>query len=170
MAALKTDAPIYPFPYLWDPTRYAEPYLMAGVTEADVQGSILEVLRVLGIPALAVDAGAKKLRGRAFGALRRAGASTLALKGQTGAGCSGLSDIIGCIPGGRALFLEVKAPAWFTRGKRGLITKRAAGKPSPQQLAFLSTMHRAGAVVGVAWSSADLALIFKAAGLKLGER
>ena len=147
----------YPFQHLFDRKRYSERMMMLRPSEDDVQAAILSALAAMGIPAMAVDAGAKKLRGRAYGALKRGGLSTAILKGQTGAGMAGMVDIIGCIPkSGRALFIEVKAPAWLDGNGK---VARSAGKPTDQQLEFLATMHRAGAVVGVAWALDDLKAI-----------
>lgn len=145
----------------FDPARYSTVYLLEQVPERDVQATTLAHLRALGIPALAVDAGAAKLRGRAWGALKRAGVQDPrgALHGQTGAGMAGLVDVVGTLPGGRALFLEIKAPQHLTmsRATAGrIIVKERAGKPTDDQLAFLDTMAAAGALVGIIWGPGDL--------------
>jgi hypothetical protein len=107
-----------------------------------------------------VDAGAKKLRGRAVGALRRAGVARpeAALAGATGAGIAGLADVVGTLKGGRSVYVEVKAPAWLGPSRRTgrMVQKRAAGEPTPEQLAFLLDAVRKGAVAGVAWSMRDV--------------
>lgn len=149
--------PDRPYLWRWDRSRYKASWLCLRPSEAQVQAAVLEMLYWRGIPALAVDVGAKRLRGRAFGALRRAGASTACLSGATGAGIAGLADIVGCLPGGRALFLECKAPEHLAAVPRGGFRQvESAGKPSPQQLGFLDAMHGAGACVGVVWSVEDL--------------
>lgn len=152
----------------WQRDRYRVSWLTLCPTEADIQAAAIERLSFLGIPVLAVDVGAKKLRGRAFRALKAAGVSraSQALKGQTGAGVEGLSDIIGVIPPevhglggwGIPLFLECKKPEWMEPGSIGFVQKQAAGKPTPDQLAFLDAMHQAHACVGVIWSVDDLSL------------
>lgn len=169
-----------PFLCRFDPARYSEFYLMSCVPEAKVQEDILDMLQWRGIPAVAVDVGAKKLRGRAVGALQAAGRGDLLhrLKGTTGAGVAGLVDVLGTIPGrlvgqlrGVPLFVEVKAPRWLHKSPRtgALIQKEREGLPTAQQLAFLDTMHRAGAVVGVAWGLDDLDFILAAQGVTHGK-
>jgi hypothetical protein len=143
----------------FDRSRYNDAYLLGCVSEATVQKNALATLNLHRIPALAVDAGGAKLRGRACRVLRGAGVRNAAAKGGTQGACSaGLSDILGTLPGGRALYIEVKAPEWLTRSpKTGrLIQKAAPGKPSDEQLAFLDTMAEAGALVGIIWSPDDL--------------
>ena len=145
----------------FDRARYNDAYLLGCVSEATVQKNALATLNLHRIPALAVDAGGAKLRGRACRALKGAGVRNAAsiMKGGTQGACSaGLSDILGTLPGGRALYIEVKAPEWLTRSpKTGrLIQKAAPGKPSDEQLAFLDTMAKAGALVGIIWSPDDL--------------
>jgi len=54
---------------------------------------------------------------------------------------TGFSDLFGILPGGKALFVEVKAPK---------------GKPSPAQENFLNTVSMRGAVAGVARSFEDV--------------
>lgn len=154
----------YPFPWRFERERYSLQYLLARVAEEDVQGNALVKLEALGIPAVPVDVGAKKLRGRAIAALRRAKASTEAMnwvnQGATGAGVINFPDLVGCIPGsGRALFIECKAPEWLepsTARLGNFVVARRAEEPRPGQLAFLETMHQAGAVVGVIWGPRDL--------------
>lgn len=156
------------FPHTFDPAAYSGLYLLSCVPESEVQAAILESLQWRRIPAVAVDAGAAKLRGRAYRALKAAGQNARGiLAGQTGAGVEGFPDIVGTLPGGRALFIEVKAPRWLHESpKTGkLIQKEREGLPTLEQMAFLETMHQAGAVVGVAWSVDDLDRILAAAGL-----
>jgi hypothetical protein len=93
----------------FDRGRYPPGYLAIPHPESEVQGEILDLLSALRILALPIDAGARTLRGRAFGALVRAGRRDLtsALVGKTGAGTAGLPDIWGIIPPkGRALYVE----------------------------------------------------------------
>lgn len=153
----------------WDRDRYKSSWLCLRPTEAQVQEATIMRLSLLGIPAAVVDAGAKKLRGRAIGALRRQGldsrvASAL-LRGDTGI-LTGLVDIVGTIPPkvhrlafpwGIPLFLEMKAPEHLEPSPRGGFRQvDPAGAPTPDQLAFLDAMHGAGACVGVLWSVDDL--------------
>jgi hypothetical protein len=56
-------------------------------------------------------------------------------------GFPGLPDVIGVLPGGRALFIEVKKPG---------------GRVRPEQRAFLDAATRAGAVAFVAYSMDDV--------------
>lgn len=156
----------------FDRTRYALPYLCAGVPESEVQATTLRHLAALGIPAIAVDAGAAKLRGRAWGALKRAGVQDpgAELNGTTGAGIAGLTDIVGCLPGGRALFLEIKRPAQFAPSKASLgrlVVRKEPGAPTTQQIGFLTTMGQAGAVVGIIWGPGDLEEILDGAKMPL---
>lgn len=148
-------------PYLstFDRSRYPAVYLLRKVTEAAVQSCALQILQCRHIPALATDAGAGALRGRIGRALRKGGVESPGayLKGVGGAINAGLSDIVGCMPGGRALFIEVKAPEWTRLSATGAVRNdRSAGKPTPDQLAFLDTMAAAGALVGVIWHTDDL--------------
>lgn len=148
----------------FDRTRYPEDYLRRGFSEANVQLVVLARLRQLGCWAHIVDAGAALLRGRAVGALRRAGASTAALVGRTGI-AAGISDILGIAPDGRPLFVEVKAPAWLAPSSltRRLTQRRAAGAPSEDQIAFLLEAERRGAVAGIAWAASDVDAILESA-------
>ena len=75
-----------PFPHRFEDSRYSTFYLLNCVPESAVQAAILESLQWRGIPAVAVDAGAAKLRGRAYRALKAAGQNARGiLAGQTGA-------------------------------------------------------------------------------------
>jgi hypothetical protein len=121
-----------------------------------VQQAILAVLPYLGVFAFPIDAGAKALRGRAFGALRAANLGTSALAGRTGAAEKGVSDIIGVRKDGRAVFIEVKKPALLDIYGKVL---EPPGKPSKAQLDFLLTGHLHNAIVGVAWSTSDVDFI-----------
>jgi 2-phospho-L-lactate guanylyltransferase (CobY/MobA/RfbA family) len=68
-------------------------------------------------------------------------AKTGAFRQMTGHARKGVSDIIGVLPGGRALFIEVKA---------------ARGKTSPDQDSFLADTANAGALSFVAKSLEDV--------------
>jgi hypothetical protein len=155
--------PKYTFLHEFEPEDYAIMYLRTGMSESAVQTAILGYLASKRIFAFPVDVGAKQLQGRAFGALRRAGLGTAALKGKTGAGEKGVSDIIGVLPeDGRALFIEVKKPAHYVRSQKvrdRWVLKSPAGEASQEQLDFLDRAHRSGAVVGVAWSVGDVEYI-----------
>lgn len=135
-------------------TRHSGLYLLSSGPENEFQKAVLELLVAEGILALVVDVGGKKLRGQAFRSLRAAGAL---VKGGPLAVLGGLTDIVGpLLWNGRALYLEIKAPAWWTPGcRKEWRTVRSAGAPSEEQLAFMDTMHAAGALVGVAWSVDD---------------
>ncbi len=152
----------FPFPHTWDRARYPLPWLCTRPSEAAVQAQILGQLARLGIRAFPTDAGAKPLRGRAISAMTRGGLSRAdaahALKGRTGT-TEGVSDLIGTLPGGRSLYVEVKQPEWLEwHPQRGVATQyRSAGTPTPDQLRFLHEMHDQGALVAVAWSTDDVA-------------
>lgn len=161
--------PDRPFLWRWDRSRYKESWLCLRPSEEDIQAATMARLSFLGIPAAVVDAGAKKLRGRAIGALRRQGVAprdaAALLRGQTGI-LTGLVDIIGTIPPrvhrlpfpwGIPFYIECKAPEHLEPSPRGGFRQLdPAGVPSGDQLAFLDAMHRAGARVGVIWSVDDL--------------
>lgn len=157
----------HPYRHKFDPLRYSRFYRLSCVSESQVQSDVVGALQIMGIPAAVVDAGAAKLRGRAIGALNRAGASRAVIqavnKGKTGAGVAGLTDVVGCLPGGRALFLEIKAPQWLmvSPKTKKLVQKRPAGEPKPAQLSFMDTMAEAGALVGVVWALCDLTEILE---------
>lgn len=128
------------YPHQFDHRKYSDYYLLSCISEADVQSAITDYLAAEGIPYAVVDAGAKRLRGRCG-------------SGGGGAAPSGFPDITGVLPGGRALYIEVKAPQWrrLNNANRAVV-ERSAGEPSRDQLHFLDAMHEAGALVMVAWS------------------
>jgi hypothetical protein len=151
----------YPFPWQWDRSRYPMAWLCSRPTEASVQTQILAHLARWFVRAFPVDAGAKAIRGRARGVLGRADRPDLAaavLRGRTGAAQEGVSDIVGTLPGGRSLYLEVKQPEWLEwHPERGVATQvRSAGRPTPAQLRFLADMYRQNALVAVVWSTGDV--------------
>jgi hypothetical protein len=154
----------YPFRWQWDRKRYPAPWLCTRPTEDAVEQQILALLAAKYVRAWKTDAAAKVLRGRARGALHRAGASREDMKivfaGQAGAVGTGKSDITGVMPGGRALFIEVKQPEWLepnrATGQLIQVKGRNAGTPTDDQLKFLMDMHQQGALVTVAWSTEDV--------------
>lgn len=124
----------------FDHRNYPVYYLLACISEADVQSAITDYLSAERIPHAVVDAGAKRLRGRAG-------------TGGGGAAPTGFSDITGTLPGGRAFYIEVKAPEWRKlNNKNRPVVERSAGQPSRDQILFLDMMAEAGALVIVAWS------------------
>jgi hypothetical protein len=154
-----------PFQATFERARYAAAYLLEGPTEAVVQARVLQALAARRILAWPVDAGAARLRGRAALALRWAGVDPKALHGTSSGGIAGLADVVGILPGGRALFVEVKRPACYrTSPKTGrLILRHAAGEATDAQLLFLERAHRQGAVAGLTWGPTDLAPLLEAA-------
>lgn len=168
-AASRAQRGSLPFRHAWERDRYSIPWLCTRPTEAAVQAQILGHLAREGVRAFPVDAGAKALRGRAIGALRRGGleaAEHFVNRGRTGAAAFGVSDIVGVLPGGRALFLEVKQPEWLAPRKpnpnpkvinaAAFVQTRAAGAATPAQLQFLLEMHDQGALVSVVWDLSDV--------------
>jgi hypothetical protein len=148
-----------PFRAAFDPARYPPGYLRQGLSEAKAQELMLQLLELRKILAVPVDAGARNLRGRAVGALRARGVRNpeALLAGRTGT-AAGVVDIIGALPGGCALFIEMKRPAYYApSAKTGrLVQVHAAGAPTEEQLRFLTAAHQQGAVAGVAWGPTDL--------------
>lgn len=61
----------------------------------------------------------------------------------------GFADLFGVLPGGKAIFLEVKSPK---------------GKPSPAQTNFIAQVSSAGALAGVARSIEDVIKIINGKG------
>lgn len=59
---------------------------------------------------------------------------------------NGFSDLFGVLPGGKAIFIEVKTPK---------------GKPSEAQIRFLEAVRRLGCPAGVARSMEDVIKIIK---------
>ena len=139
------------FPVAFDAGRYPPAYLRQGYLEAAVQKLVIGRLRQLGCRAFVVDSGAARLRGRAA----RAG---VFLGGQATGMDRGIPDVHATGPSGRAVYVEVKAPAWLVISpKTGrFIQKRAAGTPSPQQVKFISDHRQAGALAGFAWGPQDV--------------
>ena len=63
---------------------------------------------------------------------------------------AGFSDLFGVLPGGKAIFLEIKS---------------LRGKPSEAQIRFLEAMHGVGALAGVARSFEDVLKIINGEGI-----
>lgn len=146
----------YPFPWKFDRQRYAELYLLSGVTEFQVQQAILDLLSTYQVDAVPIDAGGRKQRGRFMGAARRAGVDLCGAQNVKTGGAipSGYSDLEGTLaPHGKGLYIEVKAPAHIGKDDKVI---RPAGKPTPAQLDFLLSKHHRGAVCLVAWSAHDV--------------
>ena len=162
---------IPPFICKFDRARYSDSWLALQIPESNIEKNILEKLRWKGILAVKTDTGAKTLRGRAVGLAKRLGGSKEDLAvmnaGRTAAGVKGLPDVVGILPGGRSIMLEIKAPLWLARSpKTGkLVVKRQAGEPSDEQIDFLTRAHRQGAIVGVVWAPEDLDRILAENGL-----
>ena len=134
--------------FTWDRSRYSARYLSTDISESMLQGAILRALAQAGIAAFAFDSGGKAMR-------PRAGA------GGASAGAAGLPDIIGWLPGGKALFIEVKRPALLeprgyfqAQGKPQRVIK-PAGKLTDSQRMFLTIASADGCAAGVAWSLSD---------------
>lgn len=146
----------YPFPWEFDRSRYREIYLFSCITEANVQADILELLQTYRVDGVPIDAGGRRQRGRMMGAAKAAGIDLAGVQNvKTGRAIpAGFADIEATLaPGGRSLYIEVKAPAWLNSKRK---IARAAGRPSAEQLEFLLSKHRRGAIVLVAWSSKDV--------------
>lgn len=146
----------YNFPWKFEGIAYRDHYLMSQVSENDVQKAILELLHSYNVDAVAIDAGGRRQRGRMISAAKAAGISLAGVQNaKTGAAIpKGFADLEGTLaPGGRSLYIEVKAPAWIDEKRRVI---RAAGQPTVDQLTFLALKQRRGALVMVAWSAADV--------------
>jgi hypothetical protein len=155
--------PLYPFPATWDTSRYTRSFLMADQKEEEVQAAIVEQLATLGLELDHTDAGGKRARGQIQRLLRRGGHGEIASQAAAikGATClpSGFADLHGTLaPLGRAVYIEVKRPGLFDQAGRCL---RKPELPRQDQLDFLSKKHRAGAIVGVAWSASDAIAILR---------
>lgn len=151
----------------WMRSRYSDSYLQLGRRETEVERDVLQELARLGIFAKKFDVGAKAFRGRVRGAFMRSGMDEeipRVFGGKTGAGFKGAADILGNLPGGRALWIEVKKPELIQQipgslmalGKTKYNQVRPAGKLKPEQRAFLLGRHDDGCCVGVAWHVLDL--------------
>lgn len=145
----------YPFPWKFEGYRYSDLYLMSQITEAQVQKNILELMEAFGVDAVPIDAGGRRQRGRMMAAAKEADATASFKRLRLGAEIpAGFSDLEATLaPAGRSLYIEVKAPAWINADKKII---RRAGAPSQDQLDFLLSKHRRGALVMVAWSALDV--------------
>ena len=149
-----------PYLHVFDASRYPRAFLFGKVPESQVQADVLAATALMGLHLEVVDAGFAAIRGKFYGAMLRAGIkepmARAVLKGLTGISAAdpGRSDLSGSMaPDGRAVYLEMKAPAWINPKTGG--TVRPAGVPSPEQLAFLDARAREGCIVGVCWSVGD---------------
>jgi hypothetical protein len=149
----------FPFPWQFRRENYTELYLLSDVREGAVQADILQLLKNYRVDPVPVDAGGRRARGVLMGVAKKAGMNigTLAGVKTGGAITKGFADIEATLaPSGRALYIEVKAPAYYSTSMRLL---RGAGAPSDEQLEFLLEKYKRGAVVMVAWSAAEV-LVF----------
>ena len=147
---------IQAFPFRFERARYSEHYLMSHLTEADVQRDIIQLLTAHKVDVAAVDVGGRRARGRIMAAAAAQGIDASAigrvrLGGEIPAGFSDLEATLA--PQGRSLYIEVKAPAWVDANGK---IQAHAGKPTAEQLAFLSSKFQRGAIVLVAWSVTDV--------------
>lgn len=151
----------YPFPHEFDAKKYSEHYLLSHVPESGVQASILDLLWKFKVDAIPIDAGVEHVRGAVYNRLLRQtkllpGEIMSILRGGIGSELPpGHSDLAATLaPEGRSLYIEVKAPAWIN--ERGKIV-RSAEKPTQEQLDFLLSKFKRGAIVMVAYSIDDVA-------------
>lgn len=131
-------------------------YLFSRIPEEQRQVSVLQLFNAGGIPALAVDAGGEKARGQACPGLMAPGIKHVGARvhGRSGASLAYNSDIVGTLPCGRALQIEVKAPGWYGLDRNHkLRVVRVAGEPSQEQRAFMGAM----------WSLEDVAALIEGA-------
>jgi hypothetical protein len=145
-----------PFPWEFNQADYGDLYLMSRVTESQVQADIIQLLQFYKVDGVPIDAGGRRQRGRMIGAARAAGVNLAGVQNvKTGRAIpGGFADLEATLaPEGRALYVEVKAPLWINAAHKVI---RAAGKASPDQLAFLLSKHKRGALVMVAWSTQDV--------------
>lgn len=146
----------YPFRWKFESWRYSALYLMERKFEDQVQRDILELLHFYLVDACAIDAGGRRTRGRLMGAAAKSGVDLGGLQNlkNTGEIPAGFADLHATLaPSGRSLYIEVKAPQWLDTNKRPL---RRAGMPTEDQLHFLESKHRRGALAFVAWSVKDV--------------
>lgn len=153
----------FPFPWKFRQERYTRAYLQRQFTEDQVQRDIIQLLETYDVDVAAIDAGGKRARGRMMGAARAAGIELHGVQNVKTGGAipAGFADLEATLaPDGRALYIEVKAPAWIDgRGK----ILRNAGLATPEQLDFLLSKHERGAIVMVAWEMIDVTDYFSKA-------
>jgi hypothetical protein len=150
------SAESWPFPWKFERARYPDLYLMQRVTEAEVQRNVLALLHSYSVDAIAIDAGGRRARGRMMAAAKSSGISLSGVAhAKTGGGIpAGFADLEATLaPGGRALYIEIKAPAWLDGDGRIV---RAAGQASAEQIEFLFSKFARGAFALVAWSPTDV--------------
>lgn len=145
-----------PFPFKFDRDNYPAHYLASHVSEAQVQADILQLLHAYKVDAVAVDAGGRRARGRMMAIATAAGIEARSI-GRVGLGGeipAGFADLEATLaPNGRGFYIEVKAPAWTDA--RGRI-QATAGAATEEQISFLFSKWRRGALVLVAWSIDDV--------------
>jgi hypothetical protein len=150
-------------PYLckWDKTRYKRALLLGGPSEDEIQTGIVEALNISRVDVEIVDSGSNKLRLAFSRVLHSVGLSPELVSRILGlirnvapSSEPGRTDLSGVLaPNGRGFFIEVKAPAKLDPTTGNVL--RSAGKPKPEQLAYMDKKHAQGAIVGVAWSIDD---------------
>jgi hypothetical protein len=158
----------YPFPHRWNPenTPWRPEQLLQKITEEEIQITTILQLRALSCWVKRVDVGAKIIRGRAIGALAKAGVpkkdAAIALR-PTHAGAPtdadpGFSDLHGIIGRGpfrgRPFYLECKRPPHYSPSESKLgrmVIESRAGELTDDQLRFLLEARAMGAIVGVFW-------------------
>jgi hypothetical protein len=146
----------YPFETTFQIENYPEFYLMSMIHESQVQKEIVELLKIYRIDVAPIDAGGRRSRGVMIARAKAQGIQIGKLaSAKTGSAIpAGYADLEGTLaPSGRALFIEVKRPAWIGANKKVI---RAAGIPSQEQLDFLFEKHRRGAFVLIAWAAKDV--------------
>lgn len=147
----------YPFPWKFDRTRYSNNYLVQQFSEQMVQDGILAELQFWGIDAIAIDAGMKRARGRMIQAAKSRGVDVTSIVNFKAGGIpAGWPDLHATLsPDGVGLYIEVKPPAWIDPDDYSKII-REAGTPTAEQLSFLDSKHKRGAIALVAWSVDDV--------------
>lgn len=137
----------WPFPHQWCREGQDQFRLLFPQEEEAVQRSILAWLHAKRIPAWPQDAGGKDTRKRLY---RR---GIVAPGGGLSDLPEGWPDVIGILPNGRFLAIEVKRPMHLS--PEGTVIGRP-GVPTSEQLDLLLLLHNNGALVGVAWSVQDV--------------
>ena len=108
----------YPFLHRWNPTRYPERYLRLGLDEAAVQLVCVPYLQARWRAEVTViDAGDRRLRGRAAALLRQSGGDPRSLTGRGGTMDRGVVDLAVTFANGVAGWFELKRPAHLVLSK-----------------------------------------------------
>ena len=105
----------HPFPAKFEIHRYPDAYLMQQVTEEQVQRSILELLAIYKVDAIAIDAGGRRQRGRMMGAAKKSGIDLAAISNaKTWYSIpAGFADLEGTLaPDGRSLYAGRLGRRW----------------------------------------------------------